>query len=121
MDTTAKKTLWFHLIPLLDEDDQEHCKRRLCSPFFDRRNSRYSHLINSSVSSSGLSAVDRDTIKKYYYKHDEKYGYDDDFVLTDREIDNLFDLTSHLPENHGNYKVYGSNIAQCLNFVLRSL
>lgn len=29
LDTPAKKTLWFHILPLLDEDDQEYCKRRL--------------------------------------------------------------------------------------------
>ncbi len=29
LDTSAKRTLWFHLIPLLDEDDQEFCKRKL--------------------------------------------------------------------------------------------
>lgn len=29
LDTPAKKTIWFHLIPLLEEDDQEYCKRKL--------------------------------------------------------------------------------------------
>lgn len=29
LDTPAKKSLWFHIIPLLNEDDQEYCKRRL--------------------------------------------------------------------------------------------
>lgn len=29
LDTPAKRTLWFHVIPLLDEDDQEYTKRKL--------------------------------------------------------------------------------------------
>jgi len=35
LDTSAKRTLWFHLIPLLDEDDQEFCKRKLSLKNFD--------------------------------------------------------------------------------------
>jgi len=35
LDTSAKRTLWFHLIPLLDEDDQEFCKRKLSLNDFD--------------------------------------------------------------------------------------
>jgi len=35
LDTSAKRTLWFHLIPLLDEDDQEFCKRKLSLKDFD--------------------------------------------------------------------------------------
>lgn len=30
MDTAAKRTLWFNIIPLLDEDDQEYAKRKIC-------------------------------------------------------------------------------------------
>jgi hypothetical protein len=29
LDTPVKRTLWFHIIPLLEEDDQEYCKRKL--------------------------------------------------------------------------------------------
>jgi len=104
LDTPAKRTLWFHLMPILDEDDQEYCKRKLCIPLFDPYKNKIQPQKKSNL--NGLSAVDRDAIKKYYYKHDnkEKYGYDEDFVLTDCEIDNLFDMTSHLPENNRNYK-----------------
>ena len=104
LDTPAKRTLWFHLMPLLDEDDQEHCKRKLCLPLFDPYKKNQPQKA-SNFSKNGLSAVDRDTIKKYFYKHEDKskYGYDEDFMLTDCEIDNLFDLTSHLPENNRNF------------------
>ncbi len=30
LDTKAKRTLWFDIIPLLEEDDQEYAKRKLC-------------------------------------------------------------------------------------------
>ncbi len=30
LDTKAKQTLWFDIIPLLEEDDQEYAKRKLC-------------------------------------------------------------------------------------------
>ncbi len=29
LDTKAKRTLWFNIIPLLEEDDQEYTKRKL--------------------------------------------------------------------------------------------
>ena len=29
LDTPAKRTLWFDIVPLLDEDDQDYCKRKL--------------------------------------------------------------------------------------------
>ena len=90
---------------MLYEDDQEHCKRKLCLPLLEARTSYKPMSSFRQSSTSGLSAVDRDTLKKYYYKQEEnyqnKFRFDEDFVLTDREIDNLFDLTSHLPENHG--------------------
>jgi hypothetical protein len=40
--------------------------------------------------------MNENTLKRYYY-YENKSGCDDDFVLTDREIDNLFDFI-HLPE-----------------------
>lgn len=27
LDTPAKRTLWFHIVPILLDDDQEYCKR----------------------------------------------------------------------------------------------
>ena len=32
LDTPAKQTIWLDLIPLLEEDDQEYCKRMLVQP-----------------------------------------------------------------------------------------
>jgi hypothetical protein len=40
--------------------------------------------------------MNENTLKRYYY-YENTSGCDDDFVLTDREIDNLFDFI-HLPE-----------------------
>ncbi len=29
LDTPAKRTLWFHILPILMDDDQEYCKRKI--------------------------------------------------------------------------------------------
>jgi hypothetical protein len=34
LDTPAKASLWFNIIPLLDDDDQEYAKKKLCSSSF---------------------------------------------------------------------------------------
>lgn len=108
LDTPAKRTLWFHLIPLLDEDDQEYCKRKLYLPtLISRRqfnsNSALqmaSNFVGTNVASNNNN--NKNTLQKYYYDDNNKNELNnDDFILTDREIDNLFDLTHHLPENNG--------------------
>jgi hypothetical protein len=95
LDTPAKRTLWFHLIPLLDEYDQEYCKRKLCLPVSTTTRKSYGSLHTATKT----VPMTKNTLKRYYY-NENKSGFDDDFVLTDREIDNLFDF-SHLPENQG--------------------
>lgn len=47
LDTPAKRTLWFNVIPLLDEDDQEYAKRRLLL-FTGRSSSEYNAAADES-------------------------------------------------------------------------
>jgi hypothetical protein len=53
LETQAKKTIWFHIIPLLEEDDQEYCKRKLFLNTINLSNSRS----NSPVLSTSISYI----------------------------------------------------------------
>jgi hypothetical protein len=78
LDTPAKQTLWFHIIPLLDEDDQEHAKRKLCI-----------------LQSRGSILADTPNFREVfgYETNTSRAGMRGEFdYLTDNEIDALFDL-----------------------------
>jgi hypothetical protein len=93
LDTPAKQTLWFHIIPLLDEDDQEYAKRKIrltqsreslfLNENLNERNVQYQMNPNTSKRTEGISGVQFSPSK-------HEYDY-----LSDGEIDHLFDLTSH--------------------------
>ena len=79
LDTPAKQTLWFHVIPLLDEYDQEYSKRRLCL-----MQSRESLLTEHQANYNEIFSYDTNSSRQY------TRGESD--YLTDNEIDTLFDF-----------------------------
>jgi hypothetical protein len=82
LDTPAKQTLWLDMIPLLDLDDQDYCKRQIAQAVTDSINDRTNET-----------------------EHDR-----DDFVLSDQEIDDLFDLTYQIDDGNFNFKKMIKNI-----------
>lgn len=58
LDTPAKRTLWFHIIPLLDEDDQEYTKRRLF--LFTGRDEELADLDDEFAMATNLMHLDDD-------------------------------------------------------------
>ncbi len=67
LDTPVKRTLWFDLIPFLDEDDQRYLQEKF-----------------------GLRKITQTN--------------DDDLILSDQEIDDLFDLTYHVDDGIESFK-----------------
>lgn len=93
LDTPAKRTLWFHIMPLLDEDDQEYAKRKLCLLSSRDNQSQYDQQPASSSSMSDKQQQRSMSTKKEDDDEDEFYFYSHD--NDQRSVDGAYELNEH--------------------------
>ena len=87
LDTPAKQTLWFHIIPLLEEDDQEYTKRKI--RLLQSRDSLSFNNINYQRNYTYQPI----NSNKNFLKRNSRIDFFENEILNDEEIDNLFNLS----------------------------
>lgn len=103
LDTPAKRTLWFHIIPLLDEDDQEYTKRRLF--LFTGRDEEVVLVADGGLGGGG--GIGEDETDETYYEDQRENQRDNNADIDPRVREALRNIRRKKWENHSNGKSFG--------------